>query len=264
MLRQHKGFGELVLREKVAKDMIRTNNRPNKNLRPVHFTPDFTAYAEGSVLIETGQTRVLCTASVEESVPRWREESGGGWLTAEYGMLPRSTHQRISRRRGSESSRSKEISRLIGRSLRAAVDLDQLGPRTITVDCDVIQADGGTRTAAITGGYVAVVMALRRLIAAGTVPPTVLVTPVAAVSVGVVEGAALLDLCYEEDAAAEVDLNVVMTGRGKFIEIQGTAEGRPFDQAMLLAMLDAARSGIEQLLTAQAEVLENVGSASGV
>jgi ribonuclease PH len=236
--------------------MSRIDNRANNQLRPVRFTPSFTDYAEGSVLIETGQTRVLCNASVEEKVPAWREASGGGWLTAEYGMLPRSTHQRMPRRRGSDSSRSQEIRRLIGRALRASVDLDKLGPRTVTVDCDVIQADGGTRTASITGGYVAVTLALNKLIHTGDLPATVLVTPVAAVSVGVVGEDLLLDLCYEEDAAAEVDLNVVMTGSGKFIEIQGTAEGEPFDRSTLLELIDLAGNGIQQLLARQAELLK--------
>jgi ribonuclease PH len=236
--------------------MIRRDKRTPDELRPIVFTPNYTNYAEGSVLIETGETRVLCNVSVEDKVPRWREESGGGWLTAEYAMLPRATHQRISRRRGSESARSQEIQRLIGRAVRAAVNLDLLGSRTLTVDCDVIQADGGTRTASVTGAYVAVAMALTRLIEAGELPAEVLVTPVAAVSVGVVDRQRLLDLDYEEDAAAAVDLNVIMTGTGEFVEIQGTAEARPFDQATLMAMLDLARSGIETLLVAQMNVLD--------
>jgi ribonuclease PH len=237
---------------------IRSDQRLNNQLRPLKFAPNFTDYAEGSVLIETGQTRVLCTASISETIPRWREASGAGWLTAEYGMLPRSTHQRIDRQRGNESSRSKEISRLIGRSLRAAVNLERLGPRTLTIDCDVLQADGGTRTASVTGGYVATVMALRKLIAAGLVPVEVLATPVAAVSVGLVADQMMLDLCYEEDARAEVDLNVVMTGSGKFIEIQGTAEGQPFDQDTLLGMVELARRGITQLLAGQAQILQGL------
>ena len=237
---------------------IRSDQRLNNQLRPLKFAPNFTDYAEGSVLIETGQTRVLCTASISETIPRWREASGAGWLTAEYGMLPRSTHQRIDRQRGNESSRSKEISRLIGRSLRAAVNLERLGPRTLTIDCDVLQADGGTRTASVTGGYVATVMALRKLIAAGLVPVEVLTTPVAAVSVGLVADQMMLDLCYEEDARAEVDLNVVMTGSGKFIEIQGTAEGQPFDQDTLLGMVELAHRGITQLLAGQAQILQGL------
>ena len=235
--------------------MNRIDNRRNDQIRPVKFTPNFSCYAEGSVLIEAGQTHVLCTATVEDSVPSWREASDGGWLTAEYAMLPRSTHHRITRRRGSESSRSKEISRLIGRALRAGVDLDKLGPRTVIVDCDVLQADGGTRTASITGGYVAATMAIQKLIQAGDVSESVLVTSIAAISVGQVNEAILLDLCYEEDSAAEVDLNVVMTETGKFIEIQGTAEGSPFDQNVLLDMVNLARNGIEQLLAAQREIL---------
>jgi len=235
--------------------MTRIDNRTNNQLRLVKFTPNFTRYAEGSVLIETGHTRVLCNASVDEGVPRWREESGGGWLTAEYAMLPRATHRRISRDRGSGSARSQEIRRLIGRSLRAAVDVDQLGPRTVTVDCDVLQADGGTRTASITGAYVAVALALQPLIEAGLLSPAVLLTPVAAVSVGVVSDELMLDLCYEEDSAAEVDLNVVMTGSDKFVEIQGTAEGQPFDQNTLLGLIELARAGIEQLLADQAAIL---------
>jgi ribonuclease PH len=235
--------------------MPRIDKRTNHQLRPVKFIPNFTNYAEGSVLIETGQSRVLCNVSVEDSVPKWRAESGKGWLTAEYGMLPRSTHQRMPRRRGSESSRAQEIRRLIGRALRAAVDLNKLGPRTLTVDCDVIQADGGTRTASITGGYVAVVLALQQLVKAGELPSDVLISPVAAVSVGVVNDELLLDLCYEEDAAADVDLNVVMTGTGKFIEVQGTAEGVPFDQKTLFRLVDLARAGIEELLAEQAAVL---------
>ncbi|MBE7554129.1 MAG: ribonuclease PH [Anaerolineales bacterium] len=235
--------------------MPRIDHRLNDQLRPIKFTPHFTTYAEGSVLIETGNTRVLCNATIEDKVPSWREESGGGWLTAEYAMLPRSTHRRISRRQGSEDARSQEIRRLIGRALRAVVDVDKLGARTLTLDCDVIQADGGTRTASITGGYVAVAIALQKLIKAYQIPASVLTTPVAAVSVGVVGSQLLLDLCYEEDSAAEVDLNVVMNGAGKFVEIQGTAEKTPFDQETLLALVALARQGIEQLLAQQAELL---------
>ncbi|MCL4299320.1 MAG: ribonuclease PH [Anaerolineae bacterium] len=235
--------------------MPRIDHRLNDQLRPLKLTPHFTTYAEGSVLVETGNTRVLCNTTIEDKVPSWREESGGGWLTAEYAMLPRSTHQRISRRQGSEDARSQEIRRLIGRALRAVVDVDKLGARTLTLDCDVIQADGGTRTASITGGYVAVAIALQKLIKAYQVPASVLVTPVAAVSVGVVGSELLLDLCYEEDSAAEVDFNVVMTGAGKFVEIQGTAEKTPFDQETLLGLVALARQGIEQLLAQQAELL---------
>ncbi len=238
--------------------MTRIDNRSNSQLRHLKFTPNFTRYAEGSVLLETGNTHVLCNVSIEDGVPRWREESGGGWLTAEYAMLPRSTHQRISRKHGSDSARSQEIKRLIGRALRAAIDIDKLGQRTVTVDCDVLQADGGTRTASITGAYVAVTMALQKLIVAGQIPTEALTTPVAAISVGVVDQALLLDLCYEEDSAAEVDLNVVMTGTGKFVEVQGTAEGDPFAQETLLGLIDLARVGIEQLLSEQAVILASL------
>lgn len=238
--------------------MHRIDHRANNQLRPVKFTPHFTAYAEGSVLVETGHTRVLCNATIEDKVPAWREESGGGWLTAEYAMLPRATHRRISRQRGGEDSRVQEIRRLIGRALRAGVDVDKLGTHTLTLDCDVLQADGGTRTASITGGYVAVAIALQKLIKAGSVPAEVLTTPIAAVSVGVVAGQLLLDLCYEEDSAAEVDLNVVMTGAGKFVEIQGTAERTPFGQDTLVGLIALARQGIEPLLAQQAELLAQV------
>lgn len=238
--------------------MKRLDARAYNQLRPLKLTPDFTEYAEGSVLIETGKTRVLCNVSVLDEIPPWREASGGGWLTAEYAMLPRSTHTRTSRRRGNDSARSQEIQRLIGRALRSAIDLDQLGPRTLMVDCDVVQADGGTRTASITGAYTAVAMALQTLIQAGQVSKTALVTPIAAVSVGLVRGELLLDLCYEEDATADVDLNVIMTGTGQFVEIQGTAEGQPFDQATLVSMLDLARHGIEQLLAEQTALLKSV------
>ena len=196
------------------------------------------------MLVEAGHTRVLCNVSIDDTVPDWRKESGGGWLTAEYGMLPRST-QCLARARRPDAPRH----------LRAAVDVDKLGPRTLIVDCDVLQADGGTRTASITGGYVALALALRQLIQAGLVPPGILVTPVAAVSAGVVNEELLLDLCYEEDSAAAVDLNVVMTGAGQFVEVQGTAEGAPFDHDTLLGLVNLARQGIEQLLAAQAAIL---------
>jgi ribonuclease PH len=247
----------LVKIERAFKDiyMPRLNNRRNNQLRPIKFTPHFTAYAEGSVLIEMGNTRVLCNATIEDRVPAWREESGGGWLTADYAMLPRATHRRVSRRQASEDGRSQEIRRLIGRALRAVVDVDKLGSRTLILDCDVIQADGGTRTASITGGYVAVALALQKLIKAYQVPASVLTTPVAAVSVGRVGGELLLDLCYEEDATAEVDFNVVMTSGGKFVEMQGAAERSPFDQEILSGLIALARQGLDQLLAQQAELL---------
>lgn len=239
--------------------MSRIDGRADNELRPLRFTPDFISYPEGSVLIEAGGTQVLCNVSVEETVPAWREASGGGWLTAEYAMLPRATHTRNPRQTGAGGARSQEIQRLIGRALRVAVDLDCLGPRTLTVDCDVLQADGGTRTAAITGSYVAVALALQRLIQAGYLPSEVLLTPVAAVSVGLVDGRPLLDLCYAEDSAADADLNVAMTGDGRFVEVQGTAERGPFDRSTLDQMLDLAASGIEHLLQRQREALAGAG-----
>jgi ribonuclease PH len=240
--------------------MARIDGRADNELRPVRFVTDFIVYPEGSVLIEMGGTRVLCNVSVEEKVPAWREESGKGWLTAEYAMLPRATHTRTPRSAGAKGARSQEVRRLIGRALRAAVDLDSLDRRTLTVDCDVLQADGGTRTAAITGGYLAVALALGRMIEAGNLPPQVLLTPVAAVSVGMVGGRALLDLCYAEDASADSDLNVVMTTDGHFVEVQGTAEGNLFDRSSLDQMLDLADSGIKQLLQYQREVLVEAGA----
>jgi len=230
--------------------------RPNE-LRAVTMEPGYTRYAEGSVLISQGNTRVLCNATVEERLPRWLQESGQkrGWVTAEYAMLPRSTHTRTPRETLTPQSRTMEIRRLVGRSLRAAVDLNLLGQRQVIVDCDVLQADGGTRTAAVTGGYVALCLALRRLINAGEVRPEVLVSPVAAVSVGIVDGEPLLDLCYEEDSAAQVDMNLVMNGQGRMVELQGTAEQRPFDRATLNGLLDLAETGIGHLLELQREVL---------
>ncbi len=239
--------------------MTRIDARADDELRPVHFVTDYIAYPEGSVLIETGGTRVLCNVSIEEKVPAWRQESGSGWLTAEYAMLPRATHTRTPRSAGAGGARSQEVRRLIGRALRAGVDLNFLGLRTLTVDCDVLQADGGTRTAAITGGYVAVALALWRLIEAGDLSHDALVTPVAAVSVGLVEGRPLLDLCYAEDASADADLNVAMTGDGRFVEVQGTAEGVPFDRPTLDQLLDLAVCGIEQMLQYQREALAEAG-----
>jgi ribonuclease PH len=210
-------------------------------------------HAAGSVMIDWGNTRVLCAASVEEKVPPFRLSSGGGWITGEYNMLPASTNTRKARRRG---GRETEIQRLIGRSLRAAVDMDRIGPRTITVDCDVIQADGGTRVASITGGYVALAMALRKLRAEGLLEDDPVVEPVAAVSVGIVDGKLLLDLPYEEDSRAEVDLNLVMTAGGRYIEVQGTAEGEPFDRSQLMELCDLGWAGIQQLCEAQARAVE--------
>lgn len=233
----------------------RADGRRPDALRPVHFVLNYVEYPEGSVLIELGRTRVLCNVSIEERVPPWLAGGGVGWLTAEYALLPRSTHSRTPRETQGLRGRTQEIRRLIGRSLRAAVDLDLLGERTLVVDCDVLQADGGTRTAAITGGYVAVALALRRMAAKGTLPLEALKVPVAAVSVGVVRGEVWLDLCYAEDRDAEVDLNVVMTGDGHLVEVQGTAEGSPFSRETLERMLDLAAQGIAGLVRRQREAL---------
>lgn len=243
--------------------MRRVDGRTVDELRPVTITPDYVAYPEGSVLIAVGETRVLCNVTVEESVPGWMRAQGieGGWLTAEYALLPRSTHRRTPRETSGLRGRTQEIRRLIGRSLRAAVDLEKLGERTCIVDCDVIQADGGTRTAAITGGYVALAIALGKLIRGGLLPAEVLETAIAAVSVGVVSDQPVLDLCYEEDSIAEADVNVVMNAAGEFIEVQGTAEGAPFSRAMLDELLDLAREGIDELLAIQQAALDEMGQA---
>jgi len=232
--------------------MTRMDNRSRTQLRPVRLTVDFLDYAEGSVLIEAGNTRVLCAASVEEKVPPFLEGKGKGWVTAEYNMLPRATNTRNSRERdGRVSGRTQEIQRLIGRSLRAVVDMDALGPRTITLDCDVLQADGGTRTASITGAYVALHRACSLLIKRGTLTVHPVRTAVAAVSVGVVGGEIMLDLCYEEDSHADVDFNVVMTAEHDFIEVQGTGEGGVFSRATMDSLVNLAEQGIIELLEIQ-------------
>jgi len=243
------------------KDMIfRSDNRAAEQMRPVNITPDFVSTAEGSALIEVGNTRVICTASIDETVPSFLKGSGKGWITAEYSMLPRSTLTRTPREatRGRQSGRTHEIQRLIGRALRAVVDLKQLGERTITLDCDVIQADGGTRTASITGAFVALGLAMEKLVEAGTLSAAPIRDFVAAVSVGVVEGSVLLDLSYEEDSQAEVDLNFVMTGARKIVEVQATAEQHPFDEAQLKKMMDFATKGVEALIAKQRGVLQRL------
>jgi len=229
-------------------------------MRPVKLLPDFISTAEGSVLIEVGNTRVICTASVEEAVPGWLRNSGKGWVTSEYGMIPRATLTRTPREsaRGHPSGRTQEIQRLIGRSLRAITDLTRLGERTIWIDCDVIQADGGTRTAAITGAFIALGRALEKLVEAGTLSSAPIRDFVAATSVGIVDGEAMLDLSYEEDCRAEVDMNFVMTGGKRFVEIQATAEQRPFDEAQLKRMTDLARRGIESLIAKQQAILSTL------
>ena len=242
---------------------MRPDGRQPYEMRPVKITRDFLRHAEGSVLIEVGETKVVCSASVEDRVPPFLRDTGQGWVTAEYGMLPASTHTRSVREAatGKLGGRTQEIQRLIGRSLRASLDLRKLGERTITVDCDVIQADGGTRTASITGGYVALAMAVGELVRSGAVHRNVWAAPVAAVSVGVVQGQPMLDLCYTEDSQAEVDFNVVMNARGHFIEVQGTAENRPFERSTMERLLDLADKGVQELLTAQKVALSN--SAAG-
>lgn len=238
--------------------MERMDGRKYDQLRPVEFKPGYVDYPEGSVLIAAGNTRVLCNVTVEDSVPSWMEQNQipGGWITAEYALLPRSTHTRVSRETDGLSGRTQEIRRLIGRSLRAGFNLAEIGPRTCIVDCDVLQADGGTRTAAVTGGYAALAIALRDLVEAGEIPSSAFLPPVAAVSVGLVEGQPLLDLSYQEDSAAGVDLNVVLNREGQFIEVQGTAEGTPFSRGSLDRLIDLAEVGIGKLLSLQQEFLE--------
>jgi ribonuclease PH len=234
-------------------DLIRPSGRALDALRALSFTRGYTRHAEGSVLVAMGDTRVLCTASVLEKVPPHKKGSGEGWVTAEYGMLPRSTHTRTDREaaRGKQSGRTQEIQRLIGRSLRAVVDLKKLGERTIHLDCDVLQADGGTRCASICGAYVALADAVAGLLQGGALAETPLTGSVAAVSVGVWQGVPVLDLDYTEDCGCDTDMNVVMTGAGGIVEVQGTAEGEPFSRATLEALLDLATAGIAQITTAQ-------------
>jgi ribonuclease PH len=236
----------------------RIDGRKEIDLRPVKITRNYLKYAEGSVFIEIGDTRVICSASIEDKVPPHLINTGQGWVTAEYGMLPRSTQVRMIRdaAKGKSSGRTHEIQRLIGRSLRAVTDLIALGPRTIWVDCDVIQADGGTRTASITGAYIALVDAIGFLIKAGKIQRSPIIDYVAATSVGLVNGNKFLDLTYEEDVVAEVDMNIVMTGSGKFIEVQGTAERKPFSQEELDSLLDLAKLGILKLIEIQKQLLK--------
>ena len=240
---------------------FRSDNRLADQMRQLKLTPDFLRTAEGSCLIEVGHTRVLCTATVEESVPGWMRNQGKGWVTSEYGMLPRATLTRTPREaaRGKQGGRTHEIQRLIGRSMRAVVDTAKLGERTLWIDCDVLQADGGTRTASITGGFVAMALALNRLRQAGTLKHWPLKDTVAAISVGIVDGEALLDLAYEEDSRADVDMNFVLTGSGKFIELQATAEHEAFSDEQLAEMTALGRKGCEEITAAQRELLTSVG-----
>ncbi|MGR8935878.1 MAG: ribonuclease PH [Gammaproteobacteria bacterium] len=238
---------------------MRPSGRKPEQLRTINFTCGFTKHAEGSVLVEFGDTRVLCNASVDNRVPVFLKGSGSGWVTAEYGMLPRSTHQRMGREasQGKQGGRTMEIQRLIGRSLRAAVQLEALGERTITVDCDVLQADGGTRTASITGGFVALSLAVRHMLKTGQVKKNPLHGQIASVSVGIYQGVPIVDLDYKEDSEAETDMNVIMNDAGAFVEIQGTAEGHAFRRDELNAMLDLASGSIRELLEKQRLVLEH-------
>jgi ribonuclease PH len=238
-------------------DFVRSGGRAADALRPVRFTRGYTIHAEGSVLVEFGHTRVLCTASVEDKVPPHKRGSGEGWVTAEYGMLPRATHTRGDREaaRGKQSGRTQEIQRLIGRSMRAVFDLKKLGERTIHLDCDVIQADGGTRTAAITGAFVAAQDAVDQLLTSGKLTESPIIDHVAAISVGMVSGTPLLDLEYTEDVSCDTDMNVVMTGAGNFVEVQGTAEGAAFSRKEMDALLALAEKGIRDLVILQTESL---------
>jgi ribonuclease PH len=237
--------------------VTRPDGRAADELRPVSYELGFQEWAAGSVLISMGRTRVLCSASVSEDAPRWLKGTGKGWVTGEYSMLPASTNERSPREvnKGRPGGRTQEIQRLIGRSLRSVTDLRKLGERTITLDCDVLQADAGTRTASITGGYIAMVIAVRGLMDAGKIADDVITDSVAAVSVGIVDGQARLDLCYDEDAGAQVDFNVVMTGGGAFVEVQGTAEGKPFARPDLDSLVDLAAGGITELTRIQHEAL---------
>ncbi|MFH1440764.1 MAG: ribonuclease PH [Candidatus Omnitrophota bacterium] len=236
--------------------MIRLDNRAADNVRKVSITKDFLKYAEGSCLIELGNTKVICSASVDEKVPPFLRNSGNGWVTAEYGMLPRSCKTRIPRNK--DSGRTYEIQRLVGRSLRAVTDMKSMGERTVWLDCDVIQADGGTRTAAITGSFIALVDAFNKLKNDGLISNIPIKEFVAATSVGIFNGELLLDLCYDEDSRADVDMNVVMTSKGKFIEIQGTAERQTFDKAQMNQLIDLAAKGIEELISIQRNLLKGI------
>jgi ribonuclease PH len=240
--------------------IFRSDNRSPDQMRPVNIVPDFISTAEGSCLIELGNTRVICTATIEDSVPQFLRNSGKGWVTAEYGMLPRSTLTRSPREatKGRAGGRTHEIQRLIGRSLRAVTDMEKLGERTIFLDCDVIQADGGTRTASITGAFVAMGLAMRRMVESGTMTAAPIRDYVAATSIGIVDGEIMLDLAYEEDSRADVDMNVVATGSKKLIEVQATAERRPFDDAQLAKMMALARQGIDTLIARQQAVLSGL------
>lgn len=235
---------------------IRPDGRKYDELRPISITPNFVSYPEGSVLITWGETRVLCNLTVQEGVPNWLAGKGQGWITAEYALLPRSTHTRTPRETRGLGGRTQEIRRLIGRSLRKAVDLGKIGERTLLLDCDVIQADGGTRVASVTGGYLALALGLKPLIQSGEIPGDALNTYIAAVSVGMIQDQPILDLNYVEDSQADVDLNIVLTSESQIVEVQGTAEGNPFSRIDLNQMLTLAETGIHQIIALQKEILE--------
>ena len=248
---------ELVIEEDLRSVKYREDGRAENQLRKIKITRDFNLYAEGSVLIEFGNTKVICTASVSEKVPPFLKGQGKGWITAEYSMIPRATGERNQREsaKGKLSGRTMEIQRLIGRALRAAIDLDKLGERTVTIDCDVIQADGGTRTTSISGGYIALALAMKKLVNEGILAENPIISNVAAISVGIVGGTPMLDLKYSEDSAAEVDMNVVMNGEGRFVEVQGTGEEATYTRAELNELLDLAEAGINEIIEFQNKVI---------
>ena len=248
---------ELIIEEDLRSVKYREDGRAENQLRKIKITRDFNLYAEGSVLIEFGNTKVICTASVSEKVPPFLKGQGKGWITAEYSMIPRATGERNQREsaKGKLSGRTMEIQRLIGRALRTAIDLDKLGERTVTIDCDVIQADGGTRTTSISGGYIALALAMKKLVNEGILAENPIISNVAAISVGIVGGTPMLDLKYSEDSAAEVDMNVVMNGEGRFVEVQGTGEEATYTRAELNELLDLAETGINEIIELQNRVI---------
>lgn len=248
---------ELIIEEDLRSVKYREDGRAENQLRKIKITRDFNLYAEGSVLIEFGNTKVICTASVSEKVPPFLKGQGKGWITAEYSMIPRATGERNQREsaKGKLSGRTMEIQRLIGRALRTAIDLDKLGERTVTIDCDVIQADGGTRTTSISGGYIALALAMKKLVNEGIIAENPIISNVAAISVGIVGGTPMLDLKYSEDSAAEVDMNVVMNGEGRFVEVQGTGEEATYTRAELNELLDLAEAGINEIIELQNRVI---------
>lgn len=248
---------EMIIEEDMRTHKLRQDGRDVNELREIKVTKDFNIYAEGSVLMEFGNTRVICTASVSEKVPPFLKNQGKGWLTAEYAMLPRATGERNAREsaKGKLSGRTMEIQRLIGRALRAAIDLDKLGERTITIDCDVIQADGGTRTTSISGGFIALALAVKKLMADGVLKENPIISNVAAISVGIVNGTPMLDLKYSEDSTAEVDMNIIMNAKGEFVEVQGTGEEATYTRAQLNELIDLAEGGIKEIIEIQNKII---------